>query len=355
MEWESYPLVTVGIITLNREWSIETVLEALKKQTYPHEKIFVLIVDGGSRDKTVDKARSILQSSDFYGYKVIVKKSNIPEARNICIENMTGQMLFFLDSDVLIEPAALEKLLKASLTCGCEIVSANCRSIIVEDTSKIRSLLPELEKAKQLEEEIVEVPSVAMGHSLIKKEVFERVRFDNSLNFGEDADFCIKAREQGFHVCLHRGAAALDVNVGSGKLSDIYVYSPIMPQIRSLKKRAKAKTFGLGFRVTPLVVAKYFLQNKRYLFYLSYIITIPLFILGLAIGNIYLASLLPLELFLYISLQAKRRGLRGALRATLLSLFVGLPLSLLMLAYSVMGMSQGKSFYQYKPIHCRLT
>jgi glycosyltransferase involved in cell wall biosynthesis len=355
VERENYPLVTVGIITFNREWSIEAVLQALRRQTYPHEKIFVLIVDGGSKDKTVEKAKAILQSSDFYGYKVIVEKSNIPEARNICIENMYGELLFFLDSDVLIEPRALEKLVGALQTCRCEILSANCRSIVVKDTGKIWSLLLELDETQQEIKEVVEVPSAAMGHTLIKKEVFEKVRFDNSLNFGEDADFCINAREKGFHLCLHKGATAFDVNVGAGKLSDIYVYSPIMPQIRSLKKRAKAKTFGLGFRVTPIDVAKYFLQNKRYVFYLSYSITIPLFILGLGVGNIYLASLFPLELFLYISLQAKRRDLRGALRATLLSLFVGLPLSLLMLAYSVKGMSQEKPFYQYKPIQCRPT
>jgi len=47
---------------LNREWIIGKVLKSLLLQTYPHERIFVLVVDGESRDRTVEIARTILRA-----------------------------------------------------------------------------------------------------------------------------------------------------------------------------------------------------------------------------------------------------------------------------------------------------
>ena len=291
-------------------------------------------MDGESRDSTVDKARQILESSDFAGYKIIVKKTNIPEARNLCIKNMAGEMLFFLDSDVLIEPTAIEKLVKAAVKCNCHIVSANANSIVIREPREMWRLLEDLKRDME-DSNVVRVASAAMGHTLIHREVFTKVKFDPKLNLGEDADFCINAREKGFNVCLHLGAKALDVNLGVSKLSDIYVYSPLLPQIRSLKKRAKAKTYGLGFRVTPIDVLKYFIQNKRYLFYLSYTLTIPLALLGLSLGNLYLVAPLLFELVFYTSFQAKRRGIVGGTKAVILSLLVGMPLAVMMLTYSL--------------------
>jgi glycosyltransferase involved in cell wall biosynthesis len=53
------PLVTVDIVVLNREWVIDKMLTSLQRQTYPHDRIFVIVVDGESKDKTVPTAERI--------------------------------------------------------------------------------------------------------------------------------------------------------------------------------------------------------------------------------------------------------------------------------------------------------
>ena len=87
-------MITVGIVGFNREWIIEKMLRSLQSQTYPHNRLFVVVVDGGSKDSTVKVMNDFLAKSDFYGYEVIVEKTNIPEARNRCIKKMKASLLF---------------------------------------------------------------------------------------------------------------------------------------------------------------------------------------------------------------------------------------------------------------------
>jgi glycosyltransferase involved in cell wall biosynthesis len=112
------PLVTVGIVVLNRAWIIDKMLTSLQRQTYPHNRIFVLLVDGESKDDTVKTARQFLDNSDFSGYEIVIKKCNIPEGRNVCIERMKGDMLFFWDSDVIMGANALESMVTRVLETG---------------------------------------------------------------------------------------------------------------------------------------------------------------------------------------------------------------------------------------------
>jgi glycosyltransferase involved in cell wall biosynthesis len=71
----SCSLVTVGIVVLNREWIIDKMLAFLQSQTYPHSRIFVLMVDGRSTDKTVEYAQRFLEKSDFNSYQIIIKSA----------------------------------------------------------------------------------------------------------------------------------------------------------------------------------------------------------------------------------------------------------------------------------------
>ena len=63
------PLITVGVVVFNREWIIKRMLASVQSQTYPHDRLFVLVVDGKSMDNTVKVAKQVLAESDFNGYE----------------------------------------------------------------------------------------------------------------------------------------------------------------------------------------------------------------------------------------------------------------------------------------------
>jgi len=68
------PLVSVIIPTLNEEKNIGRCLESIGKQTYPKERIEVIVVDNNSMDKTrkiVKKFASLCVSGFKQNYKLL--------------------------------------------------------------------------------------------------------------------------------------------------------------------------------------------------------------------------------------------------------------------------------------------
>jgi glycosyltransferase involved in cell wall biosynthesis len=182
-EDKNLPLLTVGVVVLNREWIIKKMLDSLLRQTYPHSRIFVVIVDGKSKDKTVEVARKVLEKSDFIGYNIIVKECTIPEGRNMCIENMYGDMLLFWDSDVVAEPNAIQELVRAIVNKKADIaIAGDGAHIYVNAVEEIDAKINEARtKRTHITENCMsEVPVAGMGCTLLSKNVLNSLRFDQT-------------------------------------------------------------------------------------------------------------------------------------------------------------------------------
>ena len=59
------PLVTVLIPARNEEADIERCLRAVLAQDHPHDRLEVVLVDGGSTDRTADVASKVLAAGDI--------------------------------------------------------------------------------------------------------------------------------------------------------------------------------------------------------------------------------------------------------------------------------------------------
>jgi len=171
-----YPMITICTVVRNREWIIRYMLESLLRQEYPKDKIFYVLIDGGSTDRTVSIAKELLRSSGIE-YKVIVKESNIPEARNLCIDLAVGDVLVFWDSDVVAPADSLSKVVLMILNSGYDIVAADIRGLVFNDVNSAIEFINTLLNSHQAEvrdDSIVPTDVfVSMGFTAIKKEVFQ--------------------------------------------------------------------------------------------------------------------------------------------------------------------------------------
>lgn len=89
-------IFSVVIATLNSESTLEMCLKSIANQSIGRENIEILVVDGGSKDRTIEIAKD-------YGARILHNEGKIKEsAINKAIENSTGKYLIFVDSDEVI-------------------------------------------------------------------------------------------------------------------------------------------------------------------------------------------------------------------------------------------------------------
>lgn len=102
------PIFSIIIPTLNEEKFLPRLLDNLVKQKYKNFE--VIIIDGGSEDKTLEKAEKY---KAFLNLKIITQgKKNVSYQRNLGAENAEGKFLIFLDADTQINCFFIKKLYK---------------------------------------------------------------------------------------------------------------------------------------------------------------------------------------------------------------------------------------------------
>lgn len=104
MDNKELPLISVIIATFNSSKLLPRTLTALVNQTYPRDRMEILMVDGGSTDDTLGIAEK-------YGCIVINNPETEPvHAKLLGIQNAKGKYLMTLDHDeVLVNPNSIEK------------------------------------------------------------------------------------------------------------------------------------------------------------------------------------------------------------------------------------------------------
>lgn len=100
----SSPTFTFIVATLNSERTLDACLKSIRQQTFPQDQVEILVVDGGSSDKTVEIAR-------HHKAIVIPNPDVVPVAAKLLgLKHAKGKYLVHLDSDeVFVSHRALEK------------------------------------------------------------------------------------------------------------------------------------------------------------------------------------------------------------------------------------------------------
>jgi glycosyltransferase involved in cell wall biosynthesis len=102
---ENHPAVSICIPCYNEENTIRKLLEALYRQTYPRNKLEVIIADGMSEDSTRQKIQAFQAENPDLAIKVIDNpKRIIPAALNSAIHAAKGVYIVRLDAHSVPHP-----------------------------------------------------------------------------------------------------------------------------------------------------------------------------------------------------------------------------------------------------------
>lgn len=105
--------VAIVIPTLNEEKFIARCLESIIQQTYPFDKMDVMVVDGGSKDRTREIVQRI--SHDYPNIRLVDNPGRIQSiAFNIGVKASSAPYVVRLDAHATYNKVYIEKCLEIS-------------------------------------------------------------------------------------------------------------------------------------------------------------------------------------------------------------------------------------------------
>lgn len=177
-------MISIIIPTLNEEKYLPRLLESIKNQDF-EEEYEIIVADAGSSDKTKEIAKS-------FNCK-IVQGGLPPEARNRGAKIAKGDILLFLDADILLPPGFIEKSINEFQKRNLKIASFK----ILPDHKKLkwRILFGFYNLWIIILEKILAHGAMAI---LISKDLHLQINgFDQTVRFAEDHDYVRRASNYG--------------------------------------------------------------------------------------------------------------------------------------------------------------
>lgn len=298
------PMVSVIIPALNSETTIEALLESLIALDYRRDRLEIIVVDGGSTDRTKEIAQR-------YPIRVIVEtRRGINVARNVGVRNSCGEILAFTDSDCVVPRDWVKKIVEAfsDSRIGCLGGSV----MRYEDDFLARyadeSAMPVLRRFRRREllssvKPIFRYP--AGCNMAFRRDVLEKAGFfDERIRYGFDEDELVE------RVCRSGYLMLLDPN--------IIVWHKHRESLRGLLKQSFNYGRGGGLVVRVGIEGKF----SRWiilslLFFLSWVaLCFSLLFLSASLSLIFLIPLLsitifpPIILLCFYAVKAFSRGWR---------------------------------------------
>lgn len=191
--------ISIVIPALNEEKYLQHLLTSLTKQT--KKDFSVVVVDGSSKDKTVEIAESF--RSKLPKLKVIVSaKAGLPLQRNIGARATRGEWLVFLDSDNTVHPYFIERIECFIKEHKPQLFTSWFRPDSEVSGDAMFTLIANL----FVEGSIIFHRPIAPGPlAVVRREVFELVGgYNETLTFGEDYDLTQRIAAKGISVQILR-------------------------------------------------------------------------------------------------------------------------------------------------------
>ncbi len=200
-------LISVAVVAYNEEGYLPKLLKELCAQTYPHNKIEILLIDSNSSDKTAEIMKSFIKED--YGFLdcrfFTNPKKNVPSGHNIAIDFFRGEALLRIDAHASIPPEFISNNVRA-LKKGEKAVGGRRPCIINRDDSFGQTLLSAENSVfgsgfAAYRKSNVQMYSTSLFCGMYKREIFDRVgKFNELLPRSEDNEMCYRIRAAGFHL-----------------------------------------------------------------------------------------------------------------------------------------------------------
>ncbi|MBN2084320.1 MAG: glycosyltransferase family 2 protein [Anaerolineales bacterium] len=118
---ESLPRISVLIPCRNEERTIEQVLEALRRQSFPAGRMEVIVADGRSTDGTREKIEAYAGANPGWALRWVDNPGrSAPAGLNAALREARGEILLRMDAHAIPDPDYVEQCVKTFERSGCD-------------------------------------------------------------------------------------------------------------------------------------------------------------------------------------------------------------------------------------------
>ena len=111
---QNLPFVSIIVPCYNEEKTIQHLLNGIFSQTYPHEKMEVVISDGLSTDGTIQAIETFQQNHQGLQIRVVMNQARtIPSGLNQAITESRGEIIIRLDAHSMPIPEYVQRCVSA--------------------------------------------------------------------------------------------------------------------------------------------------------------------------------------------------------------------------------------------------
>jgi glycosyltransferase involved in cell wall biosynthesis len=174
------PLVSVIIPTKNNEKILTKCLLSIKQQSYPNMEI--IVIDAFSDDQTRNLAERL-------GAQVMQLKGERTKAKNYGAQLAKGDYVFFVDSDMVLQPDVVRECLDACVKGAV--------GIIIPETSIGKGVWVRI---RDFERSMYQGTKIESARFFIRKQVLEVGGFDEDIITYEESTLPQKLERHGYKV-----------------------------------------------------------------------------------------------------------------------------------------------------------
>ncbi|MDQ1281973.1 MAG: hypothetical protein QG630_324 [Patescibacteria group bacterium] len=243
---EDYQGVTITVPAYNEGLNVKKTVESLLKLNYPKNKLFLILVDDGSKDNTWE----VMQEYKDHPQIKIFKKENGGKytAQNLGLENTQTPFLGCLDSDSEVDPESLNRIMNyfadpAVMAVAPTIVSRNEENIVQRAQKTDYELQIYVKKMLAFVNAIHVTPG---PFSIFRKSVFEKIGPYRHAHQTEDQEIAMRMQQN--HMRIEHAP-------------DAYVYTNTPKTVKALYKQRTRWIYGF---IRNALDYKHLVFKKKY-------------------------------------------------------------------------------------------
>ena len=201
LELKSYPTVTVVVPCYNESETIDKTLTSLLEMDYPKDKLRLFLIDDGSKDNTWEIIKSYDNGQNIFAFTK--QNGGKHTALNLALEKNNSEFFGCLDSDSLVHPQALKRILGYFERDNRTM--AVCPSIIVYNPKNF------IQHAQSIEYDMSIYTKKMLGFmggihvtpgpfSIFRTRVFDELGPYRKAHNTEDQEIALRMQEHGYKI-----------------------------------------------------------------------------------------------------------------------------------------------------------